>query len=270
MIKVLQHLLPRGRAWVTTIDKQLRQFIEGLSNAAEDIRGYFMDRYEDWDPQLTDFLSEWERQFNLPNSQLSEQGRRDRLDAAWKAVGGQSPRYIQDTLQQAGFDVYVHEWWEPVPGRPGGGSVGGDVTPVARNPFDYLWDGSSPRQFIGCGHNEAYCDGDLMYANAQNDPPGYPLVNKVVTSTQATIGCGSNEMFCGGNQAAAGVTTVSYGLKQYVMPADPDTYPYYLYIGGETFPELATVPLSRKDEFEDLCLKICPAQQWLGILVSYT
>ena len=151
-----------------------------------------------------------------------------------------------------------------------GGSVDGNIIPEARNPFLYLWDGVSPREFIGTGHDQAYCGGDLMYSNSQDSVPGYPLVNKILESADGNIGVGHQLMYAGGDTAAVGVTIVGYGFKQYVMPADPDTYPYYLYIGGEVFPEVATLPLSRKDEFEALCLKICPAEQWLGILVNYT
>ena len=46
-------------------------------------------------------------------------------------------------------------------------------------------------------------------------------------------------------------------------------WPFFLYIGSSTFPNLAQVPLARRDEFEELCLQICPAQHWLGMLVEY-
>ena len=37
----------------------------------------------------------------------------------------------------------MHEWWVPSVAHPAGGSVSGDEIPVARNPFDYLDDGSA-------------------------------------------------------------------------------------------------------------------------------
>jgi len=269
-LNIFKHLLPNARAWKVTVTKQLRQFFEGLTGLGADSKTFFDGVYEDLDPQKTRELTKWELQFALPNTPLTEQERRDRLDATWKAVGGQSPRYIQDTLQAAGFDVFIHEWWVPSVEHPTGGSVNGDVTPTARNPFTYLWDGVSPRVFVGSGHDDAYCGGDLMFANSQNTPPGYPLVNKVVESTSGPIGCGSSQLFAGGLNASSGATLVSYGLKQYVIPADPTKYPYFLYIGGASFPDQAMVLNSRKDEFEELCLKICPTEQWLGILVNYT
>lgn len=268
-LDVFKHLLPTGRAWRLTVQKNLRRFFEGLSGAPADAKDHIDDVYDDIGPDTTRELAAWEAQFGLPDTQLTEAQRRARLDATWKAQGGQDPRYIQDTLQAAGFDVYVHEWWVPIPGRPTGGSINGDVTPVARDPFQYLWDGAAPRQFVGCGHDLAYCGGDLAFANSNNSPPGYPLVNKVPEAISQVIGSGHVQAFCGGDFAAAAAEVASYRQKQYVIPADPTKYPYFLYIGGQNFPEQATVPLSRRDEFEDLCLKICPLEQWLGILVNY-
>lgn len=269
-LNVFKHLLPNARAWRIIVEKQLREFFQGLTVIGSDAKTFYDSIYNDLDPQQTRELSAYEKQFALPNTGLTEQERRDRLDATWKALGGQDPRYIEDTLQAAGFDVYVHEWWVPSVEHPLGGSVDGDVTPVARDPFLYLWDGVAPRQFIGCGHNDAYCGGDEMYANSQNSPAGYPLVNKILESTTVTIGAGHISLFSGGVNAASGAGIISTTRKQYVIPADPTKYPFFLYIGGQTFPNLATVSSSRKDEFEDLCLKICPTEQWLGILVNYT
>ena len=268
-LSVFKHLLPHAKAWRLVIDRALRQLFVGLADAPQDVQDYQDGVWFDYRPQETTKLQQWEDQFALMRYGLTEQERRDRLDGTWKALGGQSPRYIQDTLQAAGFDVFVHEWWEPSVEHPTGGSVNGDVVPVARNPFLYLWDGVSPRQFVGCGHDLAFCGGDDLFANSSDSPPGYPLVNKIVTAVTAT-GCGHDLLFCGGDGAAAGAGELTYLRKQYIIPADPTKYPFFLYIGGQTFPEQANGPAARRDEFEDLCLKICPTEQWLGILVSYS
>lgn len=107
-----QHLLPYAEAWRITIEKQLRQFFQGLADGTQDPAVEFVDlAYLDLFPQETRQLDEWDTQFfGLPR-EGNDQDRRDFLDARWKAQGGQSPRYIQDVLQAAGFNVYVHEWW---------------------------------------------------------------------------------------------------------------------------------------------------------------
>ncbi len=268
-LDVFKHLLPNARAWRITVEKRLREFFQGLTGVAFDVKAFYDGVYSDLDPQQTRELAKWEIQFGLRNAGLTEQERRDRVSAAWKALGGQSPRYIQDTLQAAGFSVYVHEWWEPIVGRSGG-SMGGDVSPIARNPFTYLWDGVAPRQFTGSGHNSAFAGSSLAFAGSQNSPAGYPLVNKILKVTSAPIGAGSITAVVGGLAASVGADVMNSSLKQYAIPTDSTKYPFFLYIGAENFPDLATVPLARRDEFEDLCLKIRPTEQWLGVLVSFS
>ncbi len=269
-LRLFQHLLPSGKAWRITIDKRLRQFFAGLTVIPDGVKSGADAVIMDVFPATTTKVSQWEDQFGLQRVGLSDAARRDRLAATWSQLyGGQSPRYIQDTLQAQGFDVYVHQWWEPVPGRPNGGSVNGNATPVARNPFDYLWDGVSPRQFVGAGHELMYCGGDSAFANSQIDPPGYALVNKTKVVNLTPIGCGNTLLTCGGLSAASGAESLTFADKTYTLPTDEATRPYFLYIGGEAFPDTATIDASRKDEFERMCLKICPAQQWLGILVNY-
>lgn len=270
-LRVITHLLPNARAWRITVEKTLREFFEGLAASMGDFKAFFDLVWLDIFPSTTREISTWERQFGLLDYGLTEQQRRDRLDAAWKALGGQSPRYIQDTLRDAGFDVYVHEWWEPIIGRPGGGSINGDVTPVVRNPLLYLDDGSASVPFTMYDGGADSQDGDTASQDGgTNAPLGYPLVNKILVSSSAIIGDGSASMVDGSTSAQDGGFILRNNVVQYTIPSDPNTWPYFLYIGGETFAEQAFVSQSRRDEFEDLCLKICPTEQWLGILVTYS
>lgn len=276
-LRIFQHLLPTARAWWLTPDKVLRDFFLGFAPPLDDTREFFDQLFVDIDPQQTTQLEEWEFQFALPPASLTPQQRRDRLDGRWKAQGGQSPRYIQDTLQAAGFDVYVHEWWVPDPLHPTGGSVDGDSVPVARNPNDYLFDGTGGLPFLMYDGGTDSQDGDLdgLSAIIAQDgqtavEAGYPLVNKILESSDSEIGDGDADMLDGGLEAQDGGIVTTYSQKQYTIPVDPTKYPYFLYIGAETFPEIADLSEARRDEFEDLCLKICPTEQWLGILVQYS
>jgi hypothetical protein len=267
-LRVFKHVLPNAKAWRITIDKTLRQFFEGLSGLPSDVREYFDLLWFDILPDTTRELRAWEIQFALRNTGLTEQERRDRLDATWKALGGQDPRYIQDTLRANGFDVYVHEWW--VPGTEPAVGVKACVTP--RNPLLYLRRGSSdPVYIVECGEAVMECGEALAECGESLEPSGYPLVNKVFETIpnvrtlcgEAIAECGEVEMECGN------FTTFQEVPREYVIPLDSDTWPYFLYIGGQTFGDLATVDPKRKDEFEELCLKICPCQQWLGMLITY-
>lgn len=267
-LRVFKHLLPNARAWRITVDKKLRQFFEGLSGVGSDVKTFFDGVWLDIFPETTRELDAWEQQFGLRDTGITEQERRDRLDATWKALGGQDPRYIQDTLQANGFDVYVHEWWEP--GTEPAPGVKQCVTP--RNPLMWL-----RREFTGvtllveCGEPGALCGEPFAQSGNSLNPLGYPLVNKVFETVPDLLTlCGEPLAQCGGLEASCGnYFQFKEVLRNYIVPNDPAKWPYFLYIGGETFGTLAQVDPKRRDEFEALCLKICPAQQWLGILVEY-
>lgn len=230
-------LLPRAaKAWNITVDKRLRQFFQGLSaGAADPVVEEFDGVWDDFDPQTTTKLLEWEDQFNLPLGTLTEQERRDRLEGAWSAVGGQDPRYIEDTFRNAGFDVYVHQWWVPGTEPP----VGVQGQAVPRNPQILLGTiiaGIECGEVLAeCGEPEAECGNTFV-------PAGYALVN-------------------GSNLEEAGII--------YTVPSDPALWPFFFYVGGQSFPDQAQVPQSRRAEFEELILKIKPRHLWVGVLVEY-
>jgi len=268
MINMFKHLLPNARAWRLTTQKQLRQFFEGLAPLGDDIKLFFDQVWLDIFPDTTRELEKWEKQFALAPATLTEQERRDRVLAAWRAQGGQDPVYLQETLRANRFDVYVHEWW--VPGTEPAPGVKACVTP--RNPFTYLRANSKITGFqVTAGNPLATCGNPAATCGSSLEPVGYPLVNKIFkTVPEYFATCGNPAATCGNPAATCGnYNTLKNTVVGYDLPADSTKWPYFLYIGGETFPALAEVPTSRKDEFEALCLKICPAQQWLGILVKY-
>lgn len=82
--------------------------------------------------------------------------------------------------------------------------------------------------------------------------------------------CGEPSALCGNFLSNADVLvnkTDSGG--GFSVPTDPATWPFFLYVGAETFPDKADVLESQKNEFETLLLKICPAQQWIGLRINY-
>jgi len=269
LFRSLRHLLPSGRAWRVTVDKNLRRLFEGLGASADAARLFVDKVWGDLLPQSTRNLPGWEDQFALQDTGLTEQERRDRLAATWRAQGGQDPFYIQNTLQANGFDVYVHEWWQPGTEAP----IGVSAAATPRNPLMWL-----RREFTGivllveCGEPLAQCGEEFAQAGNSINPRGYPLVNKVTRTERDIIPlCGEPLAQCGEPSALAGnYFQFRETVINYTVPQGSQYWPYFLYIGAETFGELASVESSRRDEFERLCLKICPAQQWLGILVEYS
>lgn len=268
-LRIFEHILPKARAWRLAAGKKLKEFFEGLADLPADIRRYIDLVWLDIFPATTRELDEWEKTWALPDTGLTEQERRDRLDATWKAVGGQDPRYIQDTLQGAGFDVYVHEWW--VPGTEP--TIGVLTCATARNPLVYLEQpGAASANLVACGEPLSLCGEETaqcgeLYSVAL----GYALVNKVTDTVKQVIPqCGELVAQCGELVAQCGeFDGVVFRQKEYIIPNDPAKWSHFLYIGGPSFPDFASVPASRRDEFEDLILKIAPLQLWLGILVLY-
>lgn len=232
MFSLFQHLLPRALAWRTTIATNLRRYIEGLAAFAADVRTFIDLVYLDLLPPSTRELPSWEFQFALSGSG-TDATRRLRLAAAWAAQGGQSPAYIQSIIHAAGFTtVFVYEWW--ISGPPW---LARDPRSYTTQPLigAYQCEGSTPWECFAAGPGEQlapHCDDTLA-----NDP-GY-IVNLDLTRRAPPA-----------------------------VPADPARWPYFLYFAGEVFPELAPVDATRLDELKELLLKICPAQQWLVLLID--
>lgn len=219
-------LLPRAEAWRTAVGTSIRGFFASFDSLTADVKTFSDLVYLDLIPEYTRELDQWDEQFGLAPIDLADSERRARLRSAWAAVGGQSPRYIQDTLQAAGFNVYVHEWWDP-------------TTLAVRNPLLHLrqtYPGTVPG--VDCGEALAECGEAFAECGNTVDPTGYALVNA--------------------NPPDA-----------YVVPNDADYWPYFMYLCGETFGEPAYIDPIRRNEFEALCLKICPAHLWVGLIVEY-
>lgn len=347
--RIFQHLLPRSKAWFIVIQKQLREFFEGLSFVGSDVKTFLDTIYDDIDPQKTTQLDLWESEFGLQNFGLNEQSRRDRLEARWQDFGGQSPKYIQDTLQANGFNVFIHEWFQPWPNeitvsgtgtasdatytwygntgasRPiythipslsqieslvpssnfwhiisfstgeewlnpdvgikppetgwSSGDLGGgtpiltySAMPVTRNPLLYI---RRSNTFViyknECGEALAQCGEADAQCGETFEPIGYPLVNKFYqTKYDTRTLCGESLMHCGESDAVCGdfISLIS-GRREYIVPSESEYFPYFLYFGGEIFGTTATIDLNRRDEFENLCLRLCPLQHWLGMLINY-
>lgn len=250
MIDLWKVVLPRSRAFSLIIDKTLRRFFGGLTYP-QDFRDEADRTYNQLNPQITDSLAEWEAQFYLKDTGLTEQERRDRLDATWKMTGGQSPAYLQSVLRGFGFDVYVHDWWM-----------------------------DEEEQLLVMGSNVAFMGDEFsrmgqVFTNFPSPwdpnlilvPPYYPLVNKTSSIIFSQVTMGSEVAFMG--DSFMGDITEQEMDPIYPLPSDPNKWRYFYYIAGVTMPNQATVPLSRKDEFEELILSIFPAHLWGGIIVEY-
>lgn len=136
------------------------RFFAGLTGAFADARAFVDDVLDDLYPSTTRQFAEWEDQHGITFPPALQADRVTAIASAWKQTGGQSPKYIQDRLQDAGFPLFVHEWWVP----------GSSYTP--RNPTSYI-----EQPLVGsvqcgdalaqCGESIAQCDDFLT------NEPGY-------------------------------------------------------------------------------------------------
>lgn len=241
--RLLVHLLPRGVAWQVTVDKTLRRFLQGLTQAPADVRAFVDAAWLDIFPATTRSLADWERQFGLAGNG-SDSDRRLQYGAAWSAQGGQSPRYLEDVVRAAGFDVHVYEWWTS------------NTTPrTKRDPRAYT---ASP--LIGtvqCGEALAQC-------TANDAPPPDPLPS----------GVSLFDLYPECNRFLVNDPgyLVNLDLTRSAPPPVPDDssrWPFFIYIAGATVDTRADVPAARREEFERLLLKLRPAQQWIVTFVNY-
>ena len=95
---------------------------------------------------------------------------------------------------------------------------------------------------VDCGEALAECGEAFAECGNYSGSVGYPLVNKFVYDSD-NVG--------------------------YTVSSDPATWPFYMYVGGPNFGDVAEVPAIRRYEFEALLLKIRPAQLWIGVIVRY-
>ncbi len=257
---IFQHLLPQSLSWEITPVKQLRELFDGLTILGEESKQFTDDVFLDVFPQTTRELPAWESQFNLLNAEnLTEQERRDRLDAAWSATGGQSPRYLQDLLQANGFDVYVHEWWD-----------GADEQPrTVRNPNTYV---STNLDFLTEMNDTDTEMGEAVMEMGEVASKGYVLVNKIIVADPTyMVEMNDTDTEMGESFMDMGqFTGIEYVQRTYIVPTNPDVWPYFVYIGAETFPDFANIPIERRNEFETLLLRYMPGHLWIGVLVTYS
>lgn len=245
-LRIFQHLLPRARAWRIVVQKTLRNFFVGLTGLPQDVRQFVDDVHDDLYPDSTRELAEWESQFGIvPSAGTSDADRRAHVAGAWKAQGGQSPRYLQDVVQAAGFPLYVHEWWDPT-ALP---------TVTARDPHVY-----THQPLIG----QYVCKAKVI--------SGVPQAQALCKAMVDSLGHAQQQAICTRWLNNETNYIVNLNLTREAPPSIPNdatTYPYFITWCGATYGDFVDVPAARRAALEDLLRKLCPQQDWLVVLVHY-
>lgn len=112
-LPTIKKLLPNGRAFRVFFDTMHEKILDGSQLEAGRVKT-FIDNIRDAGIPNGNLpagaLSDWETFLGLSmNTALSNAERNERIKGKYAGQGGQGPDYIQDTLQAAGFPVYVLE-----------------------------------------------------------------------------------------------------------------------------------------------------------------
>lgn len=246
--RLLVHLLPRGVAWQVTVDKTLRRLFAALAQAPADVRDFADAAWFDLFPATTRDLPSWEKELGIVAAG-TDADRRLQLAAAWAAQGGQSPRYLEDVLRAAGFDVHVYEWW----------TLPATLPRVPRDPRDYT---EVPE--LGSVQCMPADMAGVNCCTANDAPPPDPLPGGVELW----------DLYPECNRWLVNEVgyLVNLTLTRDAPPPVPDNpiyWPYFIYIAGADVDTRADVPAARREEFERLLLKLRPSQQWIVTYVNY-
>ncbi len=255
--KVFKLLSPRSNAFWLFIQKKFTQFIEGLTALPADFRQYIDEIWLDIFPLTTRSPELWEKQWGIITPALDDETRRMNIDTLWKLSGGQDENYIETTLRNAGFDVFVHENNPPV------------------DPDLFL---SGVFVMIAGGVN-AYAGRDDAFAGKTG---GELLVNGPILTNIPLI-----LSIAGGTNSVAGNVFMNASYfeklttfdKIYQITDDPDLWPYFFFVGGPatrdgnnelTAIDYAQIEPERESEFKALLLKMKPAQSWAGLIINFS
>jgi hypothetical protein len=99
-----------------------------------------------------------------------------------------------------------------------------------------------------------------------------PLIGQVQCG-ETLAQCGEPTAVCNGLLANEPGYVVNDDLSQRAPAPIPNVaavWPYFFYIGAETFPDLANIDIERRAEFRRLVLKLKPAHVWVVLLIDYT
>jgi hypothetical protein len=240
--RVVGFLLPKSRAFrIDVPGKKLYGFATGIGAVLKIVHDFLSEIFLDLIPRTTTKALLWSQHFGYPQAVSSTA-----LEAEWADGGGQSPETIQNRLQAAGFNVWVHEWWQA------------GVSPVtARNPIPYI----DVLYSIDATHFQS---GSNLLVNRQEEA----LKNYAVQCGDGT----QCEPYRGdGEDVQCGEWNGLFLYERgYVVEDDADLYPFYWYVCGETWPDAAFVSDSQLDELKRLIYKFKPIHTRVVLIVDTT
>ncbi len=265
----VRSLLPDGPAWRLPARSNIRAVFKGCVSEFDRVAERAANTYTDLLPQKTRHLDTFNKQLGIDTQALDEQQKRDTLAHEWQNLSSNlSAHNLQRTLRAHGFDVYVHEAFDPATPM----TAGTQVVPQYRDPRLHVRSTYTTRIYnSGAGEAHMQAGEPAAQAGFILEADGYPLAN-IAFETKPVLSCvaGDPSMQAGELKAQAGeYSALERKRVNPTLPDDPKYWPYFIYIGGANFGELANISSLRRRELERICLQRKPAHCWLAMLVKY-
>ena len=261
---IINALMPSGSAWEPEADDDYDFLLNGIGENSDAVHDDLDELRYLRDPARTSILEDLEKEYAVvPSATATEAERRERL-AVVMFRRSELPTYesLEDKLQDAGFDVYVHANSPAVDPAlflaQAFQMTAGDILP-----------GGNDAQ---AGEAEAYCGqvGGELLVNGEffEQEPNYIAL------------CDEAEVQCDEAIALAGnFDSINLIPIEYEIPTEAGYWPLIFFVGGLatrdpitdeiTDIDIAEVPIERRLEFRRIILKYKPMFAWAGLIVVY-
>lgn len=266
--RVIEKLLPTGRAWLQRPVKIMGAIFGGIADEMALTRLVALKVKDSIFPQLMDveFIPDWENRFNLFDANLTEQERRDRLDAQWQSRNIAS-EYLETQLQDNGFDVFVKE--SAILANPT--SLGDDILGdfvlegniVAGQIVTQCTSNVRPDSILG----EFTLDTSTDLSHPVKADPCKDLAGAGVSLGDFVLG---DDIALEANKAKFIVNHIDASLDPIAScPVLEQRCIFIFYIQGPgEFGDVADVPAARYNEFRELVLKHKRASAWAACFIN--
>lgn len=253
MRSAIDAVMPEGSAWRVKLEGFFDGLLLGLADALEDVRATLQDLANIRDPKKTILLDELERDYGvLKRESLSEADRRQSLNArANQPKGDGSDDDLQLALLDAGFaNLLVHQ----------------NNPAVDPGQFSVIYGMTAGNNFAVAGNKNAVASkffAKVLVNGAEElvggfslptDPAAWPLIFFVggaatrASASESVIFCGGVEAICGSPDAVCGASETVQGPITDIV--------------------IETVPANRKEELDEIILRIKPMHSWCVLAVA--
>jgi hypothetical protein len=249
-LPTIKKLLYDGRAFRVFFDTTHEKILDASQLEAGRVK-IFSDNIRDSgipNGELpADSLEDWETFLGLPmNTSLTDQERNERIRGKYASQGGQGPDYIQDTLQAAGFPVYVIE---NIP----------SVEPSVRAYTSRLGGLNLGESTLG-----AYTD--------RIDPRsvgGLLIPGPAIWETERIYSSSMGNMTLGETKLGGYIGTITKEVP-YVIPGIPSRFIFIWFLTGVNgLDDFVNIPQDRKQDFINQVIQIKPAHTWVIAQVNF-